>query len=633
MSAATGRRLIHSPAVWAAVLGALVLVAFGPALGGQFVAFDDDTELVGRPEYNPPAFSNFERFWTAPYPDLYTPVLWTVWGLLAFVARTEDAEGVSWDPLPYHAFNLAAHIGAAVMAFLVLRRLVRSDRGAFFGAGLFALHPLQVEAVAWVSGMKTPLSGLFALWSAWHYLRYSDLRHHAAATGGGGSGASRLGPVHYAAATALFLLAMITKPTVVVLPLMIATCEWLLRGRRARELVLPLVPWLVVGVLLGLVNEGAQGTAAVAAAGVAHPPVVMRPLIALHSLSFYLFKLVLPWPLLPDYSHTPESLLARPVRLWLGALPALAVLAAAALAWRRRAWVPAGVALFVLGGATTLGFIPYYYQVYSTVADRYAYLSVLGVALVVAHLLREQPVAPRPKPPKRGTVATRGGALPVVVGSAILLICGVLTASQCARWSDSNTLFTYTLRHNPDSLVAYRCLAAVASEEGRWADISALAQEGLKRRPGELSMLEWAGRAALNQGRLDEAITFFREAVRRNPTGAHELNALGLALAQAGHPAEAEEVLKAATRGDPTAKGRTVGAGGGREAGVAAAYQNLGLLTGRQGRWEESERYFREALRVQPDLPQALALLPEVTARRDAARAAAPQTSPSIGPR
>ena len=95
---------------------------------------------------------------------MYTPMLWTVWGLLAFVARTQDAGGaVHWSAIPYHLFNVAAHVGAAIMAYLVLRRLVRSSKAAFLGAAVFALHPMQVEAVAWVAGMKTPLSGFFSL--------------------------------------------------------------------------------------------------------------------------------------------------------------------------------------------------------------------------------------------------------------------------------------------------------------------------------------------------------------------------------------------------------------------------------------------------------------------------------------
>src|SRR4029079_5054686 len=137
-------------------------------------------------------------------------VLWTVWGLLAFVARTRDATGVHWDAFPYHLFNVAAHVAAAVMAFLVLRRLVRSNRAAFLGAALFAIHPIQVEAVAWVAGMKTPLSGFFALWSVWHYLRFSELRFEGAPDN---ERARKRAGIHYAAAIVILVLAMITKPT------------------------------------------------------------------------------------------------------------------------------------------------------------------------------------------------------------------------------------------------------------------------------------------------------------------------------------------------------------------------------------------------------------------------------------
>jgi tetratricopeptide (TPR) repeat protein len=578
--ASVGAGIFRRPLAWAVLLGTITFLVFAPSLRNDFVAFDDMAEIVGRPDYNPPSLAKLVHYWREPVPDLYTPVLWTVWGLLAFVARTRTATGVQWDAFPYHLFNVAAHVAAAVMAFQVLRRLVPSNRAAFLGAALFAIHPIQVEAVAWVAGMKTPLSGFFALWSVWHYLRFSELRFEDAPDN---ERARARAWGHYAAAIVIFVLAMITKPTVVVLPLILAAVEGLLRKRRLAHVILPLAPWLALGVVFGIINKSAQP-----ASMVFHPTLLQRVLIALQSLSFYLWKLALPYPLLPDYSHWPDRLV-QSRWLWAGAVPAAVLLVVAAALARRVPWLAAATVVFALGGLTTIGLISYDYQLYSTVADRYVYLSVFGVAIVVAYLTRERTPAARPK-----RAAPRGKGAATAVVAVVLVVCGILSVVQCTLWANSDTLFKYTLQYNPDSLIAYRSFAFLASRHGTWNDVLAVANEGLAHRPGDPVLLQYVGNAALGQNRVDDAIAAFTAAAKNDPRGADKLIGLGFALDKAGRTAEAEAIFKAATQAE--ARDRSE---------IAPAYESLGILAVRRQHWDEAAGYFRQALDLEPEMPRS----------------------------
>jgi tetratricopeptide (TPR) repeat protein len=600
---AGSRGVFKHPAAWGVLLGAMTFVVFAPSLRNDFVAFDDMAEIVARPDYNPPSLAKLAHYWKEPDTDLYTPVLWTVWGLLAFVARTRDASGVHWDAFPYHLFNVTAHVAAAVMAFLVLRRLVRSSRAAFLGAALFALHPIQVEAVAWVSGMKTPLSGFFALWSTWHYLRFSELRYDGPSDE---SPARRRSWIHYTVATIVFVLAMITKPTVVVLPLIVGVLEWLLRGRRLTQVIVPLAPWLALGALFAIINKTAQP-----AAMVFHPTLLQRVLIGLQSLSFYLWKLVLPYPLLPDYSHWPDRLVQSPW-LWAGAAPAAVLLVAAAALARRAPWLAAGTVVFALGAATTIGLISYDYQLYSTVADRYAYLSVFGVALVVARLTRARPPATR-----QGRAAPRRKGVATAAVAVVLVVCAILSIVQCTLWANSDTLFKYTLQYNPDSLIAYRSFAFLASRHGTWNDVLAVANEGLAHRPGDPVLLQYVGNAALGQNRVDDAIAAFTAATKNDPRGADKLLGLGFALDKAGRTAEAEAIFKAATQAETRDKSDT-----------ASAFESLGILAVRRQSWDEAAGYFRQALALEPAMRRSREGLAFVLARAQSAAQSRPATQP-----
>jgi tetratricopeptide (TPR) repeat protein len=542
----------------ALLLGGLLLLvtllAFGPALGHEFVNWDDFEAIVNNPNFNPPRLDKLVGYWTHPVAKFYVPVLWTVWGLLAFVAQepAATANGMVLTPGVYHAFNVACHLVASLLAYRILRRLTRSDWAAFAGALWFAVHPLQVEAVVWVSGMKTPLSGVFAMLSVWHYLRFSDLlpgtadaAGRDAEAGGAAMGADShpSGPrawAHYAAATAAYVLAVLTKPTIILLPVVIAAIEilllrrdWRCDWRNARRLWLPLGAWMALAVAVAVITKQAQPGILVY-----HPRLAVRPLVAADALAFYLYKFVLPFRLIPDYGRTPRWLIEQGP-LYLTWVAPAAVLAACLALLRRAPWLAVGGLIFLVGMLPAIGLTPFDYQLFSTVADRYAYFSLFGPALALAYALA------RLRRPSWRVIAPTAAALGGLA---------VISFVQTGYWRDTPTLFRRTLEVNPDSLVAHRVFGYDAVARGRPDEAEQHYLAALHTAPEDGLTHYNLGNVFARQNRLEEAVTRYRAGlacpldpeVRRDTYGN-----LGIALARTGRPAEALAAFDEAVRLDP----------------------------------------------------------------------------------
>ena len=417
------------------LVAGVTLLVFAPVLKHEFLFWDDNVFLLRNPELNPPTAAALAKFWGHPlagYKQFYVPVTYTVWWVVAHFGRetSSDGNGSVLAAGAFHAANLGFHVVAAVLTFLILRGLVHRDWPAALGAMVFALHPLQADPVSWAANMYTPLSGMLALAAALLYLYFSD--SDPAET----PSRRRL---LFATATLCFGLAILSKPVVVLLPLIVVAIELLLRGRSLRQCA-PLVLWLAIGAVAAAMTRHIHtGSAAFA------PAIWMRPFIATDAVAFYLSKLVLPLRLIPDYGRSPRWAVGH-VWMWITwILPALV----AVVAWRlRRAapWGICGLIVFVLAMFPTLGLAPFDYQFYSTAADRYAYLSLFGVALIIA--FGTERLSTSRWMARRRTVAI-GGC------TAAILVMAALTRQQIGYWQDTGTLFARTLDVNPKSLAAH----------------------------------------------------------------------------------------------------------------------------------------------------------------------------------
>jgi tetratricopeptide (TPR) repeat protein len=480
-----GRRTV----LCVALIVLCVLATFGRVVRHEFLYWDDHLTLFQNPDLNPATLAGIAKYWAAEKWDLYIPVTYSLWGALAAVARTP----AGLNPAVFHAASVILHAASACLAFAVLRLLCRSDLAACAGALLFALHPVQVEPVAWASGMKDVLCGALSLLAVWQYLLFAQTGRRSL----------------FVMATLAYALATLAKPSAVTLALIAASLDYFLVRHDARKLG-PLVLWLALAVPIFLVTRDVQS-----AAGVYPSPPWMRPVIAWDALAWYLRHLLMPLKLAVDYGRAPQRVwppAGASVAWWVVA----ALVAAGACAARRRyPWLPAGLAVFAAALLPVLGFVRFAFQQYSTVADHYLYLAMLGPALILAFLLRG-----------RGAVAF------TLAGVAIVALAA-RSVTQAAHWRDTRTLFSHTLKVNPDSFAANNVLGFLARERGDNLLASVHFHNALVVNPDDPAANFNLARVLLERGDVGAALARFERALASRPHDPHMRNNYGVALARA----------------------------------------------------------------------------------------------------
>lgn len=504
---------------WASLLIALIAVlTFLPVVGHDSLEWDDPHNIFRNPDLRSPTFRGWLSYWDfrRPVHGLYVPLTYTEWFAVAPLARRPDG---SLDPRVFHAANLLVHVACAVAIFALLRLLIGRAIPATIGAILFAVHPVQVESVAWISGMKDLLCGLFGAVALLLYVKSIQ--------------ASRRRAAWYLLASVALAAALLSKPVAVVLPLVAAVIDCCLLGRPVRAVAASLCPWVLLAVPIALVTRMAQPIPDVYAIC---PPSV-RPLVAGDTLAFYARQIVFPARLALDYGRAPDLIASDP-RNWLWWLVPILIGIILFVA-RRQAWgVVVGALIFVVALTPVLGIVPFGAQLYSSVADHYLYLPMLGVALAAAW------VAARVSP----TIAI-GLALP------ILLVLAARSWVQTRHWRDTTAIFSHTLQINPRSWICHINLGAeaLARDDGALAERHTRA--AMKLRPGAPLLWLNLGIALGQQSRFSESADALRRAVELKPDDARTHYFLGQALRQLGQRSEAEREFREAARLDQGFRG------------------------------------------------------------------------------
>ena len=498
----------------------------------DFTVWDDAGTIAANPLLRPPSWSAVGFYWATigerTPGQLYTPVTYTVWEAVAAAAGVR-----AWA---FHGTNVLLHATAAVLAYGLLKRLfgrpstTSGSWPAAAGALLFALHPVQVESVGWASGTKDVLCGLFAI---------AAVSAYVAAVRASTRPGTRL---RYLAATTLFLLAMLSKPTAVVVPLMAFAVDVLLLGRPWRTAARWLWPWAVLVVPCVLWTRAAQP-----ALWASPVPAWTRPLIAADALAFDLGKAAWPVHLGVDYGRRPTAVYASGAIWWTWLVPAGVT---AVVLWRRRKAVVAAAVLFALPVVPVSGLVPFDFQFYSTVSDHYLYLPLLGVAVL-------------------GTwgLTRLGSRSAVVAATTVLVAVAVRSATQTAVWQDTRSLFAHGLAVNPASFVSCDMLGYATTQDAKAERDDAARQAGLERSLGwyRASLDRFPGyvpslvNIAINAGRLgraDEVRSALRRVARLQPTLPTAMKMDPLRLGQwmidSGDPAAAAAYLDGVCRADPT---------------------------------------------------------------------------------
>lgn len=502
---------VFSRLLMVAVIALAAIVALAPVTGNDFINWDDHEQITLNPDFNPVRFGRMVEYWKGPYVGSLYPVSYNLFGALTVVARQPDGR---IDPFAFHLASLVIHIASALLVLAILRLLIKRDWAACAGAVLFAVHPVQVEAVAWVSGMNTLLFALFSLWAIWQYL-----------LAGRPGVSANLRALLLLSATIGFVLALWTKPTAVVTPLIAGLL--VLARPSLKPAIGILIAWLVLAIPIIWITRTLQGGELITPT-----PIWTRPFVAGDAIAFYLYKLIWPVQLLVDYGRTPQFVRTHQWTWFFLAVPA----ALAILCWRWRHRHPRmsiGLAVFVVALLPVLGLTPFDVQMISTVTDRYLYLAMLAVALVLA----------------AGLARARSGVLYGMV-VVVLIVLAARSNMRARQWKNEFTLFVPELRANPRSLAAHQVLGVTYSAAGKHELAAHHFQEALETKPDDPRSLYNLGNLLLSLERFDDAIARYQAALLKFPANAKIHNNLGVALAQTGDldGAEAEFRLALARR-------------------------------------------------------------------------------------
>jgi tetratricopeptide (TPR) repeat protein len=525
---------------------ALTAAVHSPALRNGFI-WDDDDHLTANPAMTGP--EGLKKIWTSLAVSRYYPLTLTsfwlqrrLWGL---------------DPLPYHAVNIALHSASAVLVFLVLRRL--RVAGAWVAAAIWAVHPVTVESVAWVTELKNTQSGMFFFASVLCYLRFERERRRG----------------WYIGSLVLFAAALTSKPSTVVLPLVLLLCTWWQRGRIGRADLVRAAPFFVLAAVMSLVaiieqrghiERGLQDWSLTFAE---------RFIVAGNALWFYAWKTI--WPVNLIFIYPRWELRAE--SLW-SLVPFLAAVVLGIGLWqlRHRAWLHAclfGLGWFVIALLPVLGFFDIYFFRYSFVADHFQYLACVGIIALVA---------------AGGAVALRTRAGQVAAAAALLAVLGVLSFRHSRIFREDETLWRDTLAKNPGAFIAYNNLGVILNGRKQYEKSEHYFREALRLKPGFLEAHSNLGLALTELGRHAEAERHLLEAVRIKPDFARAHYRLAVLYARTGRPEDAARHCALAIRYEPA---------------MPEPYFDLGALLQQQGRRAEAIRCYETAIRVRPDYAAA----------------------------
>ncbi|NTV13179.1 MAG: tetratricopeptide repeat protein [Desulfobulbaceae bacterium] len=523
----------------------------------DFLGYDDPINIYQNPRVTTFSVANLLYFWQGPSLGLYIPLTYNFWMLLAKLSQllTPGGSGEPMAPQLFHLTNLLVHLGGTTLVFMILRNLLNNARAAAVGALLFAIHPVQVEPVAWASGMKDLLSGFWSLLAIWQYIRFCRAPEKS----------GRIG--HYLLAILSLALALLAKPAAVIVPLLAGLVGRLVLERPWRLVLSELSPWLLCVAPVVAVTALAQP----ASAHIYQPPIWQRFLVAGDAISFYLWQLFLPLNLGPDYGRLPEWVLNHNWVYLTGTAPyALAGI----MIWKASRWWLAGVGLFIAALLPVLGLQPFAFQEVSTVADRYLYLAMLGPALAVALTWSQYQWQ-------------KTCQLLVLVFLALLTVKSTI---QTKYWKNSFIFSTHAIQINPQSWNSYLRYGIAEYLANHRTEAIAAFNKALAIKPDFVDAHYSLGVVAWDQGRTDQALAFFNQALALDPTNVPTALGLGDIYRKSGRPSQAIRYYQIAV---------------GSELDRAEYHVNLGVCNAEVGEEEAAIANFLKAIAMQPDYPEA----------------------------
>jgi protein O-mannosyl-transferase len=585
------------------VLSGATLVTFWPLTGFDFVNYDD-TAYVSENPHVLAGLSLASAGWA-----FRTSCLGN-WHPVTMLSHMLDVQLFGLNPGWHHFTSLCFHVANTVLLLLLLSRMTRRVWPSAVVAALFALHPLHVESVAWVSERKDVLSTFFGLLSLWAYERYAEksvvssqwavVSHQASVISHQPSGIrsqeaessiaehatrnTQHALLFYLFSLSFFALSLMSKAMFVTLPfLMLLLDYWPLRRlelktqnsrlKTLRPLLLEKLPFIALSVVatgvsvLLLSQAGATNEVGDVGLGIR----LARSFVA---YQYYLVKLFWPANLAVPYLR-PAQWPVWEALSWAALVGALSI--GAVGQGRRRPYLLVGWFWFLGMLVPVIGLVPVGAH---AMADRYTYFPLVGLFIALVWAATEV------RPGGR-----RRRAALAAVGGGVLLLCAVGTGRQLRYWRDSETLFLHTLEVTGGNYVAHNGLGLHLFKRGEVAEAISHYEAALQINPLYDDAHSNLGRALADQGRYDEAVAHFETALSVRPDDVRTRNNLGSVLVRQGREAAAARQFEEAVRLQPDHPG---------------AHNNLAICCRKLGRTGEAITHYREALRLQPDFLEPL---------------------------
>jgi tetratricopeptide (TPR) repeat protein len=578
--ATAGKPSARLEALALAIVVITTLVVYWPVQTFHFVNYDDPAFITNNPRMQE-GLSLRNLGWA------FTVSIAANWHPLTTISHLIDCSLWGPDAGGHHVTGLVIHLAAVMALYLLLRRLSLSFGVRLLVTGLFALHPLNVESVAWVSERKNVLSQLFLFLTLWAYAAYARTRSRR----------------DYALALALFVAGLLSKSMLVSVPLLLVLLDfWPLRRssladpkaalRDAVRLLPEKLPFVALSLASCVVTILTQRATAVGA--LQSFPIAARLMNAAVSYVAYVADMVLPTHLSPFYPY-----LGMDTGAWRSIGAAVLLVGATAVAWQqrvRRPYVLVGWLWYVVTLVPVIGLVQVGAQAR---ADRYAYLPLIGLFLVVALLAEE--LVQRTKV-KRATWYAAGGA--------VLLCLSVMSRAQAMAWYDNQSLFQHALQALPDAYVDHNKRGLWLVKERRFDEAAEQFEAAVAIKPDFGEAWSNLGQVRIEQRNPEEAVRCYEEALRYTPGNPKDLNNLGIALAGLRRFEEAEKRFAEALKLDPAYPSALFNYAGmmqeqGRTSEAVAEFRRGGALLASKGKLSEALGSYEAALRLAPDDAQA----------------------------
>jgi tetratricopeptide (TPR) repeat protein len=608
----------------AGILVAMALVTYTPVLNDGFI-WDDDAYVTRNLTLRSVRGLGLMWFYPRSLPQWYPLVHTTFW-----------IEFHLWglDPLGYHVVNVLLHATSAVLFWRLLTRL--RVPGAWLAAAIFAVHPVMVESVAWVTERKNALSLPLALAAMLCYLRFSaaDENGRVEEAGDEAIGVDRRFWGWYGLALVFFLAALLSKTIVAPMPAVLLVIYWWKRGRLTWSDLWPLVPFFAIGAGLGIFTAHLERTHVGAEGSEWAFTLLERTLIAGRSIWFYATKLAWPYPTIFFYPR-PEP----DVSVWWHYVYPVGALGLVIVLWlgRRRFGRGPLAAALIFGGVLlpALGFLNVYPFRYSFVADHFQYhaslalvaLAGAGMATLAARIVsaagRVQP-GPADVQGMRPPFPGRGPRVALAIAAmAILVTLGTLSFRQTFAYYDLDSIYKDVIAKNPQAWVAYSNLGVQYGKRGEKDEALAMFTEAVRIDPSQpkihsnyaQALFDCGKRDGFAPGQLDEVIEQYKESLRLDPLWQPGMLGLGSAYIEAKEPTEARKYLERALELYPK---------------DSACLLGMGFLLVQEKKWSEAQEFFEKAVKENPNVAKAHHGIGLCLLNQDKAQEAIPHLSTAL---